>query len=61
LVIAWRDPGMDEYMEVDGVKIFRYPSTYTSHSALKILADYSKVVPLIRRVNTEVHTYNLYC
>ena len=54
-VITWRDPGMDEYMEVDGVKILSYPYTYTSHSVFRHLADYSKVIPLIRRVNADVY------
>jgi len=54
-VITWRDPDMDEYMEVDGVKILSYPYTYTSHSVFRHLADYSKVIPLIRGVNADVY------
>jgi len=54
-VITWRDPGMAEYMEVEGVKILSYPYTYTSHSAVRHLADYSRVIPLIRRVNADIY------
>jgi len=54
-VVTWRDPGMAEYMEVKGIKVLSYPYTYTSHSVLRYLIDYSKVVPLIRRVNADVY------
>jgi len=54
-VTTWRDPGMRDFMVVDGVKILSYPYTYTSPSTLRHLVDYSKVIPLIRWVNADVY------
>lgn len=53
--ITWAEPGMKKFMEIDGIKVLSYPYTYTSHSTLKHIVDYSKVIPLIKRVNADVY------
>jgi len=34
---------------MDGVQILSYPYSITSHSTLRHLADYTKVIPLIKQ------------
>lgn len=53
--ITWRDLGMKEYMEVEGIKVLSYSYTYASRSALRHAADYSRVTPLIRRVDADAY------
>jgi len=53
--ITWAEPRTKKLMEIDGIKVLSYPYTYTSHSTVRHLVDYSKVVPLIKQVNADVY------
>ena len=53
--ITWAEPSVGKFMEIDGIKVLSYPYAYTSHSILKHVVDYSKVIPLIKQVNADVY------
>ena len=53
--ITWAEPGMRRFIEIDGIKVLSYPYTYTSHSILKHVIDYSRVIPLIKQVDADVY------
>lgn len=54
-VIAWDEERRQRVLELDGMTIYTYPYTWTSGSTLRHLRDYTKVVPLIKRVAADVY------
>jgi len=54
-VISWRGPDEDPVTELDGMEILSYPYDFTTHSSLKHLIDYRKVMPLIKKTDADVY------
>ena len=48
-IICWSEPDEDSPTELDGMQILSYPYSITSHSTLRHLADYTRVIPLIKQ------------
>lgn len=54
-VIYWREPYENPVAELDGIEVLSYPYDITTHSSIKHLIDYAKVLPLIRMVDADVY------
>lgn len=54
-VICWRDPSEKTPKELNGMEILSYPYDFTTSSSIKHLVDYTKVIPLIKKADSDVY------
>ncbi len=54
-IIVWDEENKQRTLELDNMIIHTYPYTWTSSSTFRHLRDYTKVMPVIRRVNADVY------